>query len=70
MANSTALDNFSIIITSLVQGFRDDLLHPIGFLQIGAIGVTFLIAWLFATLTILKDSAQPAVKDSLEVTGD
>ena len=49
MANSTALDNFSMIITSLVQGFRDDLSHPIGFLQIGAIGVTFLIAWLFAT---------------------
>ena len=34
--------------TSLVQGFRDDFSHPIGFLQIGAIGVSYLIASLLA----------------------
>jgi hypothetical protein len=37
-----------MVVTSLVQGFRDDLSHPMGFLQIGAIGVTYLIAWLLA----------------------
>ena len=48
MKNSFLLDGFSMFFTSLVQGLRDDLSHPIGFLQIGAIGVTYLIAWLFA----------------------
>jgi small-conductance mechanosensitive channel len=37
-----------MLVTSLVQGLRDDFSHPIGFLQIGAIGVTYLIAWLLA----------------------
>ena len=48
MKNSSLLDGFSMFFTSLVQGFRDDLSHPIGFVQIGAIGVTYLIAWLLA----------------------
>jgi len=48
MASSISSDKFSMVVTSLVQGFRDDLSHPMGFLQIGAIGVTFLIAWLLA----------------------
>lgn len=37
-----------MLFTSLVQELRDDLSHPIGLLQIGAIGVTYLIAWLLA----------------------
>ena len=41
-------DNISMLFTSLVQGLRDDFSHPIGFVQIVTIGVSFLIAWLFA----------------------
>ncbi len=48
MTNPIISDNVSMYFTSLVQGFRDDLSHPIGFLQIGAIGVTYLLAWLLA----------------------
>ena len=48
MANSIFPDSISMFFTSLVQGLREDLSHPIGFIQIGAIGVTYLIAWLFA----------------------
>jgi hypothetical protein len=51
MTNSIFSDNISVLFTSLVQGLREDLSHPIGFLQIGAIGVTYLIAWLFAAKT-------------------
>ena len=42
------LGDVSMFFTSQVQGFREDLSHPIGFVQIVAIGVSFLIAWLFA----------------------
>ena len=49
MKNSFLLDGFSMFFTSLVQGLHQDFFHPIGFLQIGAIGVAYLIAWLFAT---------------------
>ena len=35
-------------MTSLVQWFQEKLLHPVGFIQIGTIGVTYLLAWLFA----------------------
>ena len=38
----------SMFFTSQVQGFREDLSHPIGLVQIVAIGVSFLIAWLLA----------------------
>jgi len=37
-----------MFFTSLVQGLGEDLSHPIGFLQIVAIGVSYLIAWLLA----------------------
>jgi small-conductance mechanosensitive channel len=50
MTNSTYYDNFSMLFTSLVQGIREDLSHPIGLVQIGAIGVTYLIAWLLARI--------------------
>ena len=42
------MDNISVLMTSLVQGFREMLLHPVGFMQIGAVGATYLIAMLFA----------------------
>ena len=42
------LGDISMFFTSQVQGFREDLSHPIGFVQIVAIGVSFLTAWLFA----------------------
>jgi small-conductance mechanosensitive channel len=48
MHNSIFSENASMIITSLTQGLRENFLHPIGFLQIGAVGVSFLIAWLFS----------------------
>jgi hypothetical protein len=48
MTNSNYYDNISMLFTSLVQGLREDLAHPIGLVQIGAIGVAYLIAWLFA----------------------
>jgi hypothetical protein len=48
MTNSNYYDNISMFFTSLVQGLRENLAHPIGLVQIGAIGVTYLIAWLFA----------------------
>jgi hypothetical protein len=37
-----------MLFTSLIQGLREDFAHPIGLVQIGAIGVAYLIAWLFA----------------------
>ena len=39
-----------MLFKSLVQGLREDLAHPIGLVQIGAIGVTYLIAWLLARI--------------------
>ena len=48
MANSTFSDNISTSFTSLFQGLRENFIHPIGFIQIGAIGVSYLVAWLFA----------------------
>ena len=48
MTNSNYYDNVSMFFTSLVQGLREDFSHPIGLVQIGAIGVTYLIAWLLA----------------------
>jgi small-conductance mechanosensitive channel len=48
MANTITSDKVSMLFTSLVQELRDDLSNPIGLLQIGAIGATYLIAWLFA----------------------
>ena len=41
-------DDISMFFTSLAQGLGEDLSHPIGFLQIVAIGVSYLIAWLLA----------------------
>ena len=51
MKNSFLLDGFSVFFTSLIEGMREDLSHPIGLVQIGAIGVTYLIAWFFAAKT-------------------
>ena len=48
MTNSNYYDNVSVLFTSLVQGLREEFAHPIGLMQIGAIGVMYLIAWLFA----------------------
>jgi len=48
MNNSIFSDNALMFITSLVQGLRENFLHPIGFVQIGAIGISFLIAWLLS----------------------
>jgi small-conductance mechanosensitive channel len=47
-ANPMFSGDISMFFTSLAQGFREDLSHPIGFMQIVAIGVSFLTAWLFA----------------------
>jgi small-conductance mechanosensitive channel len=48
MANPIHFDNMSSFMTSLVQMLQEKLLNPVGFMQIGTIGVTYLLAWLFA----------------------
>jgi small-conductance mechanosensitive channel len=48
MANSAFSDNISTSFTSLFQGLRENLFQPIGLIQIGSIGVSYLIARLFA----------------------
>lgn len=48
MANSLSSDKLLMLSTSLVRELRDDFSHPIGFLQFGAIGVTYIFAWLSA----------------------
>jgi len=37
-----------MFMTALVQYFQENLLHPVGFMQIGTIGVTYLLARFFA----------------------
>jgi small-conductance mechanosensitive channel len=49
MTNSTSPDISLSAITSLVHNFRDDLTHPTGLIQIGAIVASYLVAWLLAT---------------------
>ena len=48
MKNIILSENVSKHIFSLFQELRDNFLHPIGFMQLGAIGVSYLVAWLFA----------------------
>ena len=48
MANSAHLTNISMSMTSLVRWFQANLLTPVGFIEVGAIGVSYLIAWFFA----------------------
>jgi len=43
-----SLSDITAFFTSQAQGFREDLSHPVGFVQVVAIVVSFLIAWLFA----------------------
>lgn len=62
MTNSNFLANVSTFFSSLVQGLHENLSHPIGFVQIGAIGVAYLIAWLFA-----KKIRQYLAKDTEKV---
>ncbi|MGD2098052.1 MAG: mechanosensitive ion channel [Desulfobacterales bacterium] len=50
MTNSTLSDKISTAFTSLFQGLRENFLQPIGFIQIGAIGVSYLVAWLLSTI--------------------
>jgi small-conductance mechanosensitive channel len=48
MANPKIYNDISMAITSLVNWFQENLLHPIDLMQLGAIGVSYLIAWFFA----------------------
>jgi small-conductance mechanosensitive channel len=48
MKNVIISENVSKHIFSLFQDLRENFLHPIGFILLGAIGVSYLIAWLFA----------------------
>jgi hypothetical protein len=48
MVNSNFSDNLSLFFSSLDQWLPENLFHPSGFLQIGTIFVTYLIARLFA----------------------
>jgi small-conductance mechanosensitive channel len=48
MAKSAHVTNISTSMTSLVKWFQANLLTPVGFIEVGAIGVSYLIAWFFA----------------------
>ena len=48
MKNLSISENVSKHIFPLFHDLRENFLHPIGFMQLGAIGVTYLVAWLFA----------------------
>ena len=48
MENSAHFTNISMSLTSLVKWFQANLLTPVGFIEVGAIGVSYLIAWFFA----------------------
>ena len=48
MEKSKQLDAVSMSVTSLIGWFQENILHPLGFLQLGVIGVSYLVAWLFA----------------------
>ena len=48
MNNLIFSNNALTFITSLVHGLREYLFHPIGLIQMGAIGASFLIAWLLS----------------------
>jgi small-conductance mechanosensitive channel len=48
MANSKYLDGISMSMASLVKWFQKNLLTPVVFIEVGAIGVSYLIAWFFA----------------------
>jgi len=43
MNNSILSDNVSMSTTSLVKWFQENLFHPVGFMQLGAIGASYLI---------------------------
>jgi len=48
MANSAHFTDISMTMTSLVKWFQKNLLTPVGFIELGAIGASYLIAWFFA----------------------
>ena len=48
MANSKHFDDIWLSMTSLIKWFQENVFHPIGLMQLGAIGVSYLIAWLLA----------------------
>jgi small-conductance mechanosensitive channel len=48
MKNLIISENVSKHIFPLFHDLRENFLHPIGFMQLGAIGVSYLVAWLFA----------------------
>ena len=48
MANSIQLDAISMSMTSLIKWFQENFFNPIGFMQLAAVGASYLIAWLLA----------------------
>ena len=57
MANSTHPQSISMLMTSVAQWFQKNLLHPICFMQVGAILVLFATLC-FGQLAYAKDTAQ------------
>jgi len=48
MENSKNVDDIYNSITALVNWFQENLFNPIGFMQLAAVYVSYLIAWLLA----------------------
>ena len=48
MANSKTVNVLLTIMPTLAKWFRENLWHPAGLVQLGAVGGSYLIAWLLA----------------------
>ena len=48
MANPTLSGNHAMYVDSLIHWLRENVVHPVGLLQIGLVGITYLLAkdWL------------------------
>ena len=44
MANPTLSGNHAMYVDSLIHWLRENVVHPVGLLQIGLVGITYLLA--------------------------
>ena len=49
MENTKHIDNVGNSITASAKWFQENLFNPIGFMQLAAVGMSYLIAWLLAS---------------------
>jgi hypothetical protein len=48
MADPKILNDIWMPMISLIKWFQENLFNPIGFMQLAAVGASYLIAWLLA----------------------